>query len=69
MCLLRSLDYCLFVSLSVHVIGRGWPGSLAGSVISVAVPSFTYEFSIIPCWSSESRPGRRPECGAAASVT
>jgi len=43
-----TLIYCLFVSLSVHVIGRGWPGSLAGSVISVAVPSFSYEFSLIP---------------------
>ena len=43
-----TLIYCLFVSLSVHAIGRGWPGSLAGSVISVVVPSFSWDFWIEP---------------------
>ena len=43
-----TLIYCLFVSLNVHVQGAGWPGSLAGAVISVAVPSFSYDFSIHP---------------------
>ena len=33
---------------AVHVIGSGWPGSLAGSVVSVVVPSFSYDFSIHP---------------------
>jgi hypothetical protein len=43
-----TLIYCLFVSLQVHVEGVGWPGSLAGAVVSVVVPSFSYDFSIIP---------------------
>ena len=43
-----TLIYCLFVSLNVHVQGAGWPGSLAGSVVSVIVPSFSYDFSLIP---------------------
>jgi len=43
-----TLIYCLFVSLQVHVEGVGWPDSLAGAVVSVAVPSFSYDFSIIP---------------------
>ena len=43
-----TLIYCLFVSISVHVEGAGWPGSLAGAVLSVVVPSFSYDFTIIP---------------------
>lgn len=43
-----TLIYALFVSLDVHVEGVGWPGSLAGAVLSVNVPSFTYEFSMLP---------------------
>jgi hypothetical protein len=43
-----TLIYALFVSIDVHVEGIGWPGSLAGAVMSVAVPSFTYEFDMQP---------------------
>jgi hypothetical protein len=43
-----SLIYALFVSLDVHVEGVGWPGSLAGAVLAVNVPSFTYDFTIQP---------------------
>jgi len=43
-----TLIYALFVALDVHVEGVGWPGSLAGSVLSVAVPSFTWDFELQP---------------------
>jgi hypothetical protein len=39
-----SLVYLLFVSVDAHVEGIGWPGSLAGSVASMTLPSITYEF-------------------------
>lgn len=39
-----TLVYLLFVEADTHVEGVGWPGSLAGAVISVTVPSITYEF-------------------------
>jgi hypothetical protein len=32
------------VSVDAHVEGIGWPGSLAGSVASMTLPSITYEF-------------------------
>ena len=40
----RTLVYMLFVSANVHVYGAGWPGSLAGSKLSVTVPYITYDF-------------------------
>jgi hypothetical protein len=43
-----TLIYALFVSLDVHVEGVGWPGSLAGAKLSVAVPSFTWDFEMQP---------------------
>jgi hypothetical protein len=46
-----TLIYALFVSIDVHVEGVGWPGSLAGAVMSVTVPSFTYQFDMQPVFS------------------
>jgi hypothetical protein len=46
-----TLIYALHVSLDVHVNGIGWPGSLAGAVLSVDVPSFTYDFDMLPVLS------------------
>lgn len=40
----RNLVYLLFVAADVHVHGFGWPGSVAGAKLSVAVPSLTYDF-------------------------
>jgi hypothetical protein len=40
----RNLVYLIFVDADVHVDGEGWPGSLAGSKLSVNVPSITYDF-------------------------
>lgn len=40
----RNLVYLLFVAADVHVDGEGWPGSLAGSRLSVSVPYITYNF-------------------------
>ena len=40
----RHLVYMLFVDAHVHVHGVGWPGSLAGSKLSVTVPYLTYDF-------------------------
>lgn len=40
----RSLVYVLFVSAHTHVEGGPWPGSLAGAMMSVTVPSLTWEF-------------------------
>jgi hypothetical protein len=36
--------YLLFVEANVDVQGVGWPGSLAGSVLSVTVPYISYDF-------------------------
>jgi hypothetical protein len=36
--------YLLFVEANVDGQGVGWPGSLAGSVLSVTVPSISYDF-------------------------
>ncbi len=44
----QTLVYLLFVEASTHVEGMGWPGSLAGAIMSVTVPSITYEFDIQP---------------------
>lgn len=44
----RSLVYLLFVDADVHVEGLGWPGSLAGSKLSVTVPYLTYDFQAEP---------------------
>jgi hypothetical protein len=40
----RNLVYLIFVDADVHVDGEGWPGSVAGSKLSVAVPYITYNF-------------------------
>lgn len=40
----RGLVYVVFVSAFAHVEGRGWPGSLAGAMMSVTVPSITWSF-------------------------
>lgn len=40
----RDLLYVVFVSASTNVIGAGWPGSLAGAMLSAAVPSITWTF-------------------------
>ncbi len=40
----RSLVYLIFVDADVHVDGEGWPGSLAGSKLTVTVPYITYSF-------------------------
>ncbi len=44
----HSLVYYLFVAVSVGVHGYGWPGSLAGSKLSVTVPSIAYDFQTHP---------------------
>lgn len=41
----RNLIYLIFVDADVHVDGEGWPGSVAGSKLSVAVPYITYDFA------------------------
>lgn len=38
--------YLLFVDANVDVQGVGWPGSLAGAVLSVTVPYIAYEFQM-----------------------
>jgi len=40
----HDLVYLIFVEADVHVEGIGWPGSLAGSKLSVTLPSLTYDF-------------------------
>jgi hypothetical protein len=42
----HTLVYLLFVEAFTHVVGVGWPGSLAGAMMSVTVPSITYDFEI-----------------------
>jgi len=48
----HTLVYYLFISVHTGVIGSGWssgkPGSLAGSKLSVAVPSLTYDYELFP---------------------
>lgn len=40
----RTLVYLVFVSANVHVYASGWPGSLAGSKLTVSVPYIGYNF-------------------------
>jgi hypothetical protein len=42
----HTLVYLLFVEAEVHVEGVGWPGSLAGSKLSVTVPSISYDYRV-----------------------
>lgn len=44
----HSLVYYLFVEAQVGVHGVGWPGSLAGSKLSIAVPSIAYDYRLHP---------------------
>jgi hypothetical protein len=44
----QTLVYLLFVEAFTHVEGMGWPGSLAGAIMSVTVPSISYDFEIQP---------------------
>ena len=39
-----SLIYLCFVEVEAHVVGMGWPGSLATAMASATVPSISYEF-------------------------
>jgi len=43
-----SYECALFVSITTHVEGTGWPGSIATSVMSGTVPSITFEFDWMP---------------------
>jgi len=43
-----SFTYSLFVAAQTHVEAVGWPGSLAGAIISLTVPSITLQFDPIP---------------------
>ncbi len=49
----HNLVYLLFVDADVHVEGVGWPGSLAGSQLSVTVPSLTYDFRMQQVFSAD----------------
>jgi hypothetical protein len=40
----RGLVYLVFVTVHCHVLNAGWPGSLAGAMLSATVPSITWEF-------------------------
>jgi hypothetical protein len=40
----HSLVYLCFVEVDAHVLGMGWPGSLATSMASATVPSISYQF-------------------------
>jgi hypothetical protein len=40
----RSLVYLCFVEVEAHVVGMGWPGSLATAMASATVPSISYRF-------------------------
>ena len=42
----RNLVYLIFVDISVAVHGLGWPGSVAGAMISATVPSITYNYKM-----------------------
>jgi hypothetical protein len=47
----HSLVYLCFVAIDAHVVGMGWPGSLATSMISATVPSISYEFVPYPVFA------------------
>jgi hypothetical protein len=38
-----SLECAIFVATTTHVEGVGWPGSLAGSMMTVTLPSITFQ--------------------------
>jgi len=40
----HTLIYLCFVEVDAHVVGMGWPGSLATSMALATVPSIHYEF-------------------------
>jgi hypothetical protein len=42
----HTLVYLIFVQADTHVEGVGWPGSLAGAVMSVTVPFISYDFEL-----------------------
>jgi hypothetical protein len=44
----HSLVYYLFVEAQVGVHSVGWPGSLAGSKLSITVPSIAYDYHLHP---------------------
>jgi hypothetical protein len=44
----HTLVYFLFVAAQVSVFGAGWPGSLAGSKMSITVPSIAYDYELHP---------------------
>jgi hypothetical protein len=44
----HSLVYYLFIESQVGVHGVGWPGSLAGSKMSITVPSIAYDYHLHP---------------------
>lgn len=41
----HSLIYLCFVEVDAHVVGMGWPGSLATSMVSATVPSIRFAFT------------------------
>ncbi len=43
-----SLVYLCFVEIEAHVVGMGWPGSLATAMASATVPSISYRFDPQP---------------------
>ncbi len=43
-----SLVYLCFVEIDAHVVGMGWPGSLATAMASATVPSISYRFDPQP---------------------
>jgi hypothetical protein len=43
-----TLMYLCFVEVDAHVVGMGWPGSLATSMASATVPSIHYSFEALP---------------------
>jgi hypothetical protein len=43
-----SLIYLCFVEVFAHVVGMGWPGSLATAMASATVPSISYAFDSRP---------------------
>jgi hypothetical protein len=42
-----SFECAIFVATTTHVEGVGWPGSLAGSIMTVTLPSITFELDRI----------------------
>jgi len=44
----HTLVYYLFVESQVGVHSFGWPGSLAGAKMSIAVPSIAYDYQLHP---------------------